>query len=93
MIFRCITGGLRGIRALLIILGFLILGDMFILHGKIKYLILALGNTTDYSPFSTDGQSNYIVLFLILILVIVISILLRLFVFGKPNTEEEKEDG
>ena len=37
--------------------------DMLVLGGKIKLWIIAVANTTSASPFSTDGQSNWILIF------------------------------
>ena len=62
---------LRGGQIFLGIIASLVLIDMLILEGKIKLWIIAIANTTDASPFSTDGQSNWI---FILGVVIVIGI-------------------
>ena len=37
--------------------------DMLVLGGKIKLWIIAKANTTSASPFSTDGQSNWVLIF------------------------------
>ena len=49
----------------------LILIDMFILGGKLKDIFVR-ANTSDYSFFSTDGQSNYVLLFNIFIVVMLL---------------------
>jgi len=41
--------------------------DMFLLKGKLKLLWIAVANTTSSSPFSTDGQSNYMLILTLLI--------------------------
>lgn len=68
----------KGIQIFSIVLGLSILTDMFILGGKIKLFIKAYANTTDYSPFSTDGQSNYVLLFVIFIVIVAVYILFKL---------------
>lgn len=65
----------------LIVLEALILADMFILKGYLKDFFVR-ANTSDISPFSTDGQSNYI---LILLILVIIFILVRL-LWGKSKT-------
>ena len=37
--------------------------DTFILGGKMKLWFIAVANTTSASPFSTDGQMNFIFIF------------------------------
>ena len=63
---------LKVIRFCLVSMVLLVLIDMFILGGKLKD-ILVKANTSDYSPFSTDGQSNYIFIFLAIIVCAIIS--------------------
>ena len=41
--------------------------DTLLLGGKLKLIWIALANTTSASPFSTDGQSNYIIIGVFLI--------------------------
>ena len=52
--------------------------DMLVLRGKIKLWIIAVANTTDYSPFSTDGQSNWVYLLVTIGVIIGIAILVKL---------------
>lgn len=40
---------------------------MILLKGKLKLLWIAVANTTSASPFSTDGQSNYMLILTLLI--------------------------
>ena len=78
---------LKGFNAFLMIVLGLILVDMLILGGKIKIFILALGNTSDYSPFSTDGQSNWCLILVILLFIIVISAI----IYSRLLNRDEEE--
>jgi len=80
---------LKGFRLFLIMLVSSILCDMFILHGKIKLFIIAVANTTEISPFSTDGQSNWILILVIIIVLLLISILTQLY---NEDSDKEKKD-
>jgi len=57
---------------------FLVGFDMLILGGKIKLWIIAVGNTTNSSPFSTDGQSNWILILVIIGIILLSYIVLKL---------------
>jgi hypothetical protein len=77
---------LRGVRMFLVGLVSLVLLDMFVLHGWLKDFFVR-ANTSDYSPFSTDGQSNWILVLISIGVILVISYLL-IKTFG--GTEENK---
>lgn len=42
--------------------------DTLVLGGKLKLLWIAVANSTSSSPFSTDGQSNYILIGVFLVI-------------------------
>lgn len=68
------------LRCLQIFLGIvvsIVAFDMLVLGGKIKLWIIAVANTTSASPFSTDGQSNWIFILLGLGIILLIYIILR----------------
>ena len=75
----------KGMQVFLLSVAGLILIDMLILGGKIKLIILALGNTSDYSPFSSDGQMNWILLLVIGIMILMIYIFLKVVRGGPPD--------
>lgn len=77
---------LRVFRVFLIGIASSIIIDMFILGGKLKD-ILVKANTSDISPYSSDGQMNYICLLTIVIAVIVCYILILL--LKKPPQGED----
>jgi len=82
----------RTLRCFQIFLGavaFLVGFDMLILGGKIKLWWIAMGNTTSSSPFSTDGQSNWILILIIVGVVLLVAYLLNTPIF---RDKEEKED-
>ena len=66
--------------------------DMILLKGKLKLLWIAVANTTSASPFSTDGQSNYMII-LTLIGVGLLSYILWI-ILNKPveNDDESEND-
>jgi LPXTG-motif cell wall-anchored protein len=68
---------LRGFQIFLGIIVSLVAFDMLALGGKIKLWIIAVANTTSASPFSTDGQSNWIFILLGLGIILLIYIILR----------------
>jgi len=49
--------------------------DMLVLGGKIKLWIIAVANTTSASPFSSDGQMNWILILVILNLIGIIGLI------------------
>ena len=72
----------------------MIIIDMLILGGKMKLVILALGNTSNYSPFSTDGQSNWVlVLFLIGTIIFIGWLLSSVRGIEEEEPKEECDDG
>jgi hypothetical protein len=80
---------LKGFKIFLIGIASSILIDMFILGGKLKdFLVKA--NTSDISPYSTDGQMNYICLLTIVICIILVYILITL--LKKPKGENGKDE-
>lgn len=63
---RCLCKMFRCLQiSIAIIAGFILL-DMLVLGGKIKLWFIAVANTTSSSPFSTDGQSNWMLLLIML---------------------------
>lgn len=82
---------LRTFQVFLGVLASLILLDMFILKGKLKYAWIAYANTTSTSPFSTDGQSNYMLLLVIMGVAIGTFILFKV-LEGIPEIEDEEEE-
>jgi len=65
----------------------IVLFDMFVLHGKLKLIWIALANTSDYSPFSTDGQSNYM---FVAVFIIIGFIGYFLYLLSIKDNKEEK---
>jgi hypothetical protein len=78
---------LRLFRLFLVGLASTILLDMFVFKAFLKNLLVR-ANTSDVSPFSTDGQSNYILIIVAITAVAVISYILYRFA-GEPDAEEE----
>jgi LPXTG-motif cell wall-anchored protein len=68
---------LRGFQIFLGIIVSLVTFDMLVLGGKIKLWIIAVANTTSASPFSTDGQSNWIFILLGLGVILLIYLILK----------------
>jgi hypothetical protein len=79
---------LKATRVFLLTLITLILLDMFVLGAWLKNFFVR-ANTSDYSPFSTDGQSNWV-----LVLVCVIALIIIIYIIGKLTSfvEDKKED-
>ena len=80
---------LKVIRFCLVSMVLLVLIDMFILGGKLKD-ILVKANTSDYSFFSTDGQSNYIFIMVTLLAISFTSYIILRFTRGKNENQKEK---
>lgn len=61
-ICRCLKAFQIFIGAVAVLVAF----DMLFLGGSIKLWIIAVANTTSASPFSSDGQSNWMLLLVML---------------------------
>ena len=66
--------------------------DMLVLGGKIKLWIIAVANTTTSSPFSTDGQSNWMLLFIGIGVIAFLAYLNRKFTPEKQDENKDKDD-
>ena len=74
------------------IIAFIVGFDMLVLHGKLKLLWIAMANTTSSSPFSTDGQSNWMLILIIIAIIIVTYILTKILSnLGNDVEEDDKE--
>lgn len=62
--------------------------DTLLLGGRLKLLWIAVANTSSSSPFSTDGQSNYILIGVFLIVGLLAYIVYKI-IGGKSDTEDE----
>jgi uncharacterized membrane protein len=68
---------------------FLVAFDMLVLGGKIKLWVIAVANTTSYSPFSTDGQSNWLFIFTIIGIGLLSYLAYRLLDSKKENKKDK----
>lgn len=75
------------------ILSGLILLDTLVLRGSLKLLWIAVANTTSASPFSTDGQSNYICVGVFIIIGLICYLIYRTIVaIDKEEKKVKKEE-
>ena len=68
-----------------------ILLDMFIFKAYLKNFLVR-ANTSSYSPYSTDGQSNWVLILVLVGVGIVAYLIYRSCAGGPENPDDKKND-
>ena len=65
--------------------------DTFVLGGKLKLWWIAVANTTNSSPYSTDGQSNIVIIVVCLSAIVALAWIIST-ILGKDDEDVQEEE-